>query len=130
MHMFCQSSTEGTKSHDEPVKDVVLRLCGLTTRPRTIACVHRLITAEVAPHNTGLSFFHKRAGCTLRELCRRIASSQHVHNHSKHWRTKLRISIHAFFHVRLKLVTIVIQDDSPLFPGMGFTKQPFSALIS
>src|ERR1700761_7284473 len=36
----------------------------------------------------------------------------------------------AFFQVKLKLATIVIQDDSPLFPGMGFTKQPFSALIS
>ena len=36
----------------------------------------------------------------------------------------------AFFHVKLKFATIVIQDDSPLLPGIGFTKQPFSALYS
>lgn len=36
----------------------------------------------------------------------------------------------AFFHVKLKFATIVIQEDSPLLPGMGFTKQPFSALWS
>jgi hypothetical protein len=34
----------------------------------------------------------------------------------------------AFFQVRLKFATIVIQDDSPFLPGIGFTKQPFSAL--